>query len=140
MTVAAVVADQDRYLMVEESIAGRIVLNQPAGHLEPGESLLEAVKREVLEETAWIVEPTALIGVYRHLLDARGECLLRFAFAAAPRSHDAGRALDPAIRGVRWMSRAELEAARDSHRTPLVLACLRDYLAGTLLPLSCVHA
>ena len=139
VTVAAVVVRADRYLIVEESIGGRVVLNQPAGHLEPGESLIEAVKREVLEETGWIVEPTSLIGVYRHRVDSPEQCLFRFAFAADPLDLDAGRALDPAILGVRWMSRAEIEAARSSHRTPLVLACLRDYLDGAALPLSCIH-
>lgn len=134
VTVAAVVERDGRFLVVEEAEGGRRVLNQPAGHWEPGETLVQACARETLEETGWTVAPRALIAVYDWRAPS-GDSYLRFTFAAEPLSHDAARALDPDIFGARWMSTPELDAARDSHRSPPVWRSVADYLDGRRHPL-----
>ncbi len=139
VTVAAVIVQRDRFLFVEECIDGRLVLNQPAGHLEAGETLLEAVRRESLEETGWTIRPTALIGIYRYHSEIEDKTFLRFTFLAQPESHDAARQLDDEIRSTCWLTLDELTAVRTSHRSPLVLACVRDYVAGASLPLETLH-
>lgn len=135
VTVAAVVERDGRFLMVEERVAGRLVLNQPAGHLEAGESLVEAVVREALEETARPFRPAAIVGVY--LWHGAGErpAFLRVAFCGEAGAPEPGRGLDPAIAGCRWLSRDELLARSGSLRSPLVLRCVDDYLAGARHPL-----
>jgi len=135
VSVAAVVECEGRFLMVEETIRGRDVINQPAGHLEDGESLVEAVRRETLEETRWRFEPQAVTGVYRYRTPA-GDTFIRFCFTGAVFDHDAARAVDSEIRQVTWLGRDELEARRDELRTPMVLRCIDDYLAGTRYPLA----
>lgn len=139
VTVAAVVERDGRFLCVEESVAGRLVYNQPAGHLDPGESLVAACAREALEETAWDVEPTAVVGIYR--LELPDLTYLRVCFAARALRHHAGRALDTGIVGAPWLTRTQLAAAPDRLRSTLVLRCVDDYLAGTRYPLAVVaHA
>jgi len=135
VTVAAVVERQDRFLLVEELDAGNRVLNQPAGHLEDGESLLAAVRREVLEETAWQFEPQTIVGIYRWRHPQRRITFLRFTFAGTLLAHDSGRQLDPDIEQVIWMSHAGIRAQTDSLRSPLVLRSVDDYLAGKSWPL-----
>lgn len=135
VTVAAVVERDDRFLLVQESISGQSVLNQPAGHLEQNESLVEAVVRETLEETAWLFEPDALVGIYRWLNPA-GDTFLRFSFTGVVRDHDASRSLDTGIEDVVWLDRDALEKQVSRLRSPLVLRCIDDYLAGTRLDLS----
>lgn len=135
VTVAAVVERESRFLMVEETAEGRRVLNQPAGHLEPGESLLEAMIRETREETGWEVEGLALVGIYRWLHPEQGNTFLRVTFAARALSHDPGRALDRGIHCTRWLTHGELAAATQRLRSPLVLHCTTDYLAGRRYPL-----
>ena len=131
ITVAAVAARDRRFLTVEEEVDGRRVYNQPAGHWEPGESLVEAVVRETREETALRFVPQALVGVYQWTRPG-GETFLRFCFCG--RVEGGGEApLDPDIRAVHWLSRAQL-AARPL-RSPMVLRCLDDYLAGRRCPL-----
>ena len=124
VTVATVVVDGGRLLLVEESVGGRLVLNQPAGHLEPDESLLDAALRETREETGWDVRLTAFVGAYQWKAPATGpnagRHYLRFAFAAEPVSHDPARPLDQGIVRALWMTPAELSEARDRHRSPLV--------------------
>ncbi|HEY1724881.1 MAG TPA: NUDIX hydrolase [Steroidobacteraceae bacterium] len=134
VTVAAIVERDGRFLLVEERIRGRLVLNQPAGHLEDGESLLAAVARETLEETAWHFTPEALLGVYQWR-SPRGHSTLRFAFIGSVRAHEPQRALDPPVIATHWLEREQLlrEAAR--LRTPLVLRCIDDYLGGQRLAL-----
>ncbi|HZH44527.1 MAG TPA: NUDIX hydrolase [Lysobacter sp.] len=139
VTVATVVVDAGRLLMVEEAVRGRLVLNQPAGHLEPDESLLEAALRETREETGWEVRLTAFIGAYQwkapDLPDQPGRHYLRFAFAAEPVRHDPDSALDEGIVRTLWMTPSELRDAHDRHRSPLVWQVVGDFLAGQRHPL-----
>lgn len=140
VTVACVVVRGGSVLMVEEQVQGRLVLNQPAGHLEPDESLLAAALRETLEETAWRVRLTAFIGAYQWKApDASaggsGRHYLRIAFAADPVEHEPSRALDEGIVQALWMTPAELAADPARHRSPLVWRAVRDYLAGCRYPL-----
>lgn len=135
VTVACVVVRDGRLLMVEEQVRGRVVLNQPAGHLEPDESLVEAARREALEETGWQVEPTAFVGAYQWKApdDGRGDAgrhYLRMAFAADPVRHEAGRTLDEGILQVLWLTPGELHAQSARHRSPLVWRVVEDFLAG----------
>ncbi|MDQ1093237.1 8-oxo-dGTP pyrophosphatase MutT (NUDIX family) [Xanthomonas sacchari] len=134
VTVATVVVRDGRLLQVEEAIAGALVLNQPAGHLEPDESLVQAAVRETLEETGWHVQPTAFIGAYQWKAD-NGRHYLRFAFAADAVAHDAQRPLDTGIVRALWMTPAELEAAAPRWRSPLVWQVVADFLAGRRYPL-----
>jgi len=134
-TVAAVVEQAGRFLMVEEQADGALRLNQPAGHLEDGESLMEAVIRETLEETAWHFRPDALVGIYRWRHGLSGETYLRFAFSGTVHDQQAGRPLDPDILRSLWLEHAELRAQASHLRSPLVLRCVEDYLAGRRYPL-----
>lgn len=129
VTVAAVIEREGQFLIVRERIRGRTVFNQPAGHLEEGESLLQAVVRETLEETAWRFTPEALLGVYQWR-SSRGHSTLRVAFCGTVRDFDATRPLDPPIVATHWLTRAEIAARGTALRTPLVLRCIDDYLAG----------
>ena len=139
VTVAALVERDGRFLMVEESIRGRRVLNQPAGHLEPGESLVEAMARETLEETGWTVRPLAFIGNYLWTSPHDGRNFLRFAFAAEALSHDPARPLDAGILAALWLGLDELRQRRDDLRSPLVLAAVEDFLGGRRLPLDAIR-
>lgn len=134
VTVAAVIERSGRFLVVEERIRGRLVLNQPAGHLEDGEALIDAVVRETLEETAWQFTPESLLGVYQWR-SPRGHTTLRFAFTGSVQGHDAQRPLDPPIVATHWFAREEIARRAARLRTPLVLRCVEDYLAGRRLPL-----
>ncbi len=140
VTVATVVVREGRLLMVEEQVGGKRVFNQPAGHLEPDESLTEAALRETREETGWDVQLTAFIGAYQwkaaKTAASEGRHYLRFAFAAEPVAHDAARALDEGIVQALWMSPTELQQAQARHRSPLVWQVVADYLAGRRSPLS----
>jgi 8-oxo-dGTP pyrophosphatase MutT (NUDIX family) len=138
VTVAAVIERRGRFLLVEERIRGRLVFNQPAGHLEAGESLPEAVARETLEETGWTFLPRALLGVYQWR-SPRGRATLRFAFTGTLRAFDPGRRLDPPVIATHWFSREQLRARRAALRTPLVLRCVDDFLRGRRLPLSALR-
>jgi 8-oxo-dGTP pyrophosphatase MutT (NUDIX family) len=136
VTVAAVAEKQGRFLLVQEYDAGSRVLNQPAGHLEDGESLLAGVRREVLEETAWQFEPHAIVGIYRWRHPRTGITFMRFTFAGALLTRDATRSLDPDIEQVVWLSEVEVRTQQDSLRSPLVLRSIDDYLAGKSWPLA----
>jgi len=139
VTVAAVVENEGRFLLVEEQTRFGVRLNQPAGHLEPGETLPAAAVRETLEETGWRVEATALLGIYRWETIESETTYVRFSFAATPRMHDASRALDAGIVRALWMTYDEIAACRAQHRSPLVLRCLDDYRAGVRWPLDFVR-
>lgn len=141
VTVATVVVRDGRVLCVEERVDGRLVLNQPAGHLEPDESLVEAAMRETREETGWDVRPTAFIGAYQWKAPLRpdgsgGRHYLRFAFAAEAERHDPERRLDEGIVRALWMTPEELSDARERHRSPLVWQAVADHLSGRRSPLS----
>lgn len=139
ITVATIVVRDGGMLLVEETVHGRVVLNQPAGHLECAESIQEAALRETLEETAWRVELTAYVGSYQWTSPLDGRCFIRFAFAARPLAHEPQRALDDGILRALWMPPSELLACAERHRSPLVAAVVEDYLAGRRLPLAAVR-
>ena len=133
VTVACIVPQQGKFLLVEENVRGELVLNQPAGHLEPDESLAQAALRETLEETGWSVELTHLVGIYQW---ANGDGhFLRFTFAAEPVRHDPGRPLDEGIVRALWMTREEIAAASTRLRSPMVLRGVDDFVAGKRQPL-----
>ena len=130
VTVAAVIEHEGRFLLVEEETDDGVRFNQPAGHLEADESLLEAVVREALEETAYHFVPESLVGIYRWPHPTRDLTYLRFAFAGRVRGQEAGRALDTGIIAPRWLSLDEIRARTPQLRSPLVLRCCEDWLAG----------
>lgn len=138
VTVAAVIAVENKFFMIEEETAEGVRINQPAGHLDPGETLEQAVVRETLEETAHDFRPEALLGTYlSRYVSATGEefTYLRFAFTGElGQQHD--RALDHGILRTVWMSYEELAASQARHRSPLVMQCVDDYLQGKRAPLS----
>ena len=134
VTVAAVIERDGRFLCVEEEQDGRRVLNQPAGHLDPGESVIAACAREVMEETAHRFEPTALVGIYRYDYAAKGVTFLRFCFSGKVLGEEKGRALDKEIVALHWLTSEELKAKSAMHRSPLVQQCVDDYLAGRRFP------
>lgn len=144
VTVAAVIERDGRFLLVEEETsAGGLRLNNPAGHLDPGESPAEGCARETLEETAWHFEPTHLLGVYmsRFQKQSNGEDItyLRFAFTGQLGAHEPGRKLDQGIVRTLWMTADEIRANQHRLRSPLVLRCVEDYLAGVRYPLDALH-
>ena len=135
VTVAAVIEREGKFLLVEEIADGRRVLNQPAGHLDAGESLIEAVAREVLEETAHAFSPEALVGVYRWHYAPQDVTFLRFCFSGEISGVEKARKLDHEIVALHWLTRDELTARSAQHRSPLVQRCVDDYLAGRSFPL-----
>lgn len=136
VTVATVVERDGRFLFVEETIRGERVLNQPAGHLDPDESLIDAAVRETREESGWIVRPTGLIAVYHWRGPETGSELLRFTFAAEAVSEIADAALDDGIERIWWLSQAELESHRLPPRSPLVHRSIDDFRARAPAPLA----
>ena len=139
VTVGAIVERDGRFLLVEEMVDGKLVLNQPAGHLERDETLLEAVQRETLEETAWHFEPQVLVGVYRWTHPTNGITYLRFAFTGKVTKKNGEQPREANIRQVTWMSEAQIRKNKDRLRSPQVLAGIEDYLAGQRFPLDCLR-
>ncbi|AKU23621.1 MULTISPECIES: NUDIX hydrolase [unclassified Massilia] len=143
VTVAAVIERDGKFLLIEEETSDGIRLNQPAGHLDPHESLEQAVVRETLEETAHDFRPTALVGMYmsRYRSARTGELVtyLRFAFCGEVGEHYAERPLDDGILRIMWLTRDEIAACRERHRSPLLLQCVDEYLAGKRAPLELLH-
>jgi 8-oxo-dGTP pyrophosphatase MutT (NUDIX family) len=143
VTVAAIIEHGGKFLLVEEHTQEGLRLNNPAGHLDPGESLVQACAREALEETARHFTPTALLGIYmsRFQRPATGEDItyLRFAFCGTLGDAVPGRSLDTGIVRTLWLSPEEMRASQAQHRSPLVLQCMEDYLAGQRHPLSSLH-
>lgn len=135
VTVAAIIESNRQFLMVEEHSSDRLVINQPAGHLDADESLLQAVIRETLEETAWDIRPEYVTGIYRWTNPASAITYIRVCFAAQALGHDAQRELDEGIIQAIWMSYAEINNAVDRLRSPMVLRGIDDYLAGRRYPL-----
>jgi 8-oxo-dGTP pyrophosphatase MutT (NUDIX family) len=138
VTVATIVVRAGAFLLVEETTRAGVRLNQPAGHLEAGETLLDAAVRETLEESGYRIVLTALVGIYRWQASETGATFLRFAFAGEVVAHEAGRALDTGIVRALWLPYDDLAARRDTHRSPLVLRCVDDYRAGLRRPLDLV--
>lgn len=135
VTVAAVAEHNGRFLMVEEQVGGEMLFNQPAGHLEDDESLIDAVIRECLEETAWHFRPQALVGLYRWRSAHTGDTFLRATFCGECQHEDDGRSLDPDIAAIHWLSANDIRARGTRLRSPLVLRSLDDYLRGKRFPL-----
>lgn len=136
ITVATVVEDNGRFLLVEEHAEDRQVFNQPAGHLEANETLGQAALRETLEETGWEVELTAVTGIYLYTAPSNGVTYQRVCFAAKPIAHNPELALDDGIIGPQWLTRDELAAQPERWRSELVLRCIDDYIAGERFSLS----
>lgn len=136
VTVASVIADGDRFLMVEERIRGELRYNQPAGHLESGESLVDAAVRETLEETGWDMQPRHFIGVHQWWSPLHDEHIVRFSFAARAVRHHPGHPLDSGIERAVWMRRDEIAELGPRLRSPLVLRSIDAWLEGQRLPLS----
>jgi len=138
VTVAAVVVRDGRFLLVEERIGGRLVLNQPAGHLEDRETLVEAAIRETREETAWRFHPEALVGTYLWRNPVNGRGFLRFAFCGDVDDLRPQQPLDKGIVRALWLSADELQAQPARLRSPLVMRCIDDFLQGRRQPLDSV--
>jgi 8-oxo-dGTP pyrophosphatase MutT (NUDIX family) len=140
ITVAAVTEIDGRFLVVEERIDRRLVINQPAGHVEPGETLLQAIVREVREETAWLFTAKELVGVYLWRRPDIGSMTKRFTFTGAVTDHRPDLPLDEGIIATHWLTQAELKGREPQLRSPLVLRCIDDYLAGQRQPLAAAAA
>jgi len=138
VTVAAIIERDGKFLLVEEETDEGLRFNQPAGHLECGEALTEAVVREALEETGYAFEPRFLVGVYNWRHPTKDITYLRFAFGGEITGHDAGRRLDDGIIGTRWFSLDEIRASADRHRSPMILRGFEDWSAGKRFPLDLI--
>lgn len=160
VTVAAVIEREGRFLLVEESTATGLRLNNPAGHLDPGESILDACAREVMEETAWRFTPRTLVGIYLHRVAREAATTtgaatttapgataspppettyLRFTFAGELGTHDSARRLDHGIVRTVWMTADEIRASTARHRSPMLLRSTEDYLDGARFPIEMLH-
>jgi 8-oxo-dGTP pyrophosphatase MutT (NUDIX family) len=139
VTVAALIERGGRFLLVEEETDDGVRINQPAGHLDEGESLVDACSREALEETAWHFRPTALVGVYQWPRPKGDITYLRFAFAGDLGDEEVGRALDTGILRAVWLTAEEIEVSRARHRSPLIWQCVQDWLAGRRFPLDLIR-
>ena len=138
VTVAAVVERGGKFLLVEEETDEGIRFNQPAGHLERGETLPQAVIREALEETGYAFVPRFLVGIYHWQHPEKDITYLRFAFGGELTAHDAGRKLDEGILAARWLTLEEIRAQAGRLRSPMVLRCIEDWQAGKHYPLELV--
>lgn len=134
VTVAAICEHENRFLLVKERVNGKIVYNQPAGHLEPDESLEQAVMRETLEETAYTFSPSSLVGIYRYQPEYSQETYLRFAYGGRL-GEKHSQPLDKDIIETQWMSLDEIKQSLEMHRSPMVLQCILDYLHEPSYPL-----
>lgn len=140
VTVATVVPQDGKFLLVEETVHGKLVFNQPAGHLEPHETLAAAAVRETLEETGWDVELDCLLGIQQWTSTASGSQFVRFTFAASALRHDPTRPLDTGIVRALWLSRDQIAEAHARLRSPLVLNSVDDWIAGRRLPLDAIRS
>lgn len=140
VVVASVVERDGRFLVVEErDEEGRLVINQPAGHLDRGETLIAAATRETLEETAWHTEPLAIIGIYTYPRPGADIVYMRCCYHSRALRHEPDRPLDYPVERVCWYTREELLERRPMHRSPLVMRCIEDYLAGRRFPIDLVQ-
>ena len=140
VTVAAIIENNHRFLLVEEETSTGLAFNQPAGHLEPGENLLHAVKREVFEETAWQFEPESVVSVQLWRKNPKFPSFLRVCFSGHCHSHDPRQALDDGIVATHWLTRAEIVAQKNRLRSPLVLIGIDEFLGGASYPLSLLQS
>ncbi len=140
VTVAAVIEKDGRFLLVEETTDNGLMFNQPAGHLEPGEDLITAVKREVMEETAWQFEPEALVAVQLWRKAPESPSFVRFCFTGTALNHNPNLELDTEITATHWLSRDEIVARHERLRSPLVVKSVDAYLQGTRYSLNLLHA
>lgn len=138
ITVATVVENDGKFLMVKEHSGGSIVYNQPAGHLELGETLIAAAERETLEETTWQVRVSHFLGIYHHTSPANGICYVRHCFIAQPLQILQSAVLDSAIEEVEWLRPEAIAALKNELRSPMVLNTLNDYLKGIRYPLNLI--
>ena len=138
ITVATIVERAGKFLMVKENSAGRLVYNQPAGHVEVNESLFDAAIRETLEETAWRVNLEQLLGIYQYTSPDNGITYIRHCFIARAIGPRTERDLDEDITEAVWVSFEELQQRESEMRSPLVLEVIRDYLKGVSYPLSLI--
>ena len=135
VTVAAILEQDGKFLLVEEHTPQGLLFNQPAGHLEAHESLIAAVARETMEESAYEFEPQYLVGIYRWHSSASDTTYLRFAFTGCILAHYPEKTLDEGIVRAVWMTPDEIRASQSRHRSPLILQCVEDCLAGKRYPL-----
>jgi 8-oxo-dGTP pyrophosphatase MutT (NUDIX family) len=140
LTVAAIIEREGHFLLVEERIRGRRVFNQPAGHVEEGETLLAAVIRETQEETAWRFIPEYFLGIYLWRAPRSGHSTLRLAFTGSVTEHNPQQALDPPVLSTHWLTRAEIQSRQAALRSPLVTRCIEDYIGGRRLPLAAAYS
>ncbi|RKZ49962.1 MAG: NUDIX hydrolase [Gammaproteobacteria bacterium] len=140
VTVAAIVERDQKFLLVEENADNHIVFNQPAGHLEQNETLIEAISREVLEETAWEFIPKAIVGVYMYPNQHSDITYLRFCFSGTCDKHHPEQALDDGIIQAVWLSKEEIKENKDKMRSPMVAQCINDYLTGKNYPLNLINS
>jgi len=134
-TVAAIIERDNKFLMVEELVLGKWVINQPAGHLDADESLVEAVIREVQEETAWQFVPEAITGIYLWKHPDNGQSFLRIAFCGSCKNQNISQVLDDGIQAAVWKTRNELIQQQQKLRSPMVINCIDDYLASKRYPI-----
>ncbi|WP_126455240.1 NUDIX hydrolase [Sulfuriflexus mobilis] len=139
VTVAAIIERNGEFLMVEEIADQQVVNNQPAGHLEQGEGFVEAIIREVQEETAWQFTPNAITGIYRWQKPDDGKTFIRICFSGTLGEHSPEQALDEGILRALWLSRDELAARQEQLRSPMVLRCIDDYLSGHRYSMEMFH-
>jgi 8-oxo-dGTP pyrophosphatase MutT (NUDIX family) len=139
ITVAAVVETKQDFLLVEEYSDGNVVFNQPAGHWDAGETLIDAVIRETLEETAWHFVPQAIVGIYTYTSEINHITYLRLCFCGTVTTHETERSLDTGVMRAVWLNHAAIVASQKL-RSPMVLQCIDDYLAGIRYPLSLLTA
>lgn len=135
LTVACVIENHGKFLLVNETREGKHVINQPAGHVEPGEDILSAAYRETLEETGWKIELCGFIGFSHHYVSSSGITYYRVSFSAKPLGFDPYAEIDSDIDSAVWMSFAEIEAQRHKLRSPMVLECIERYLENKTFPL-----
>jgi 8-oxo-dGTP pyrophosphatase MutT (NUDIX family) len=135
VTVAAVVEKDGQYLLVEEQTSSGLLFNQPAGHLEPGESIIHGAIRETLEETGYTFVPRSVLGIYHWHSQADDTTFIRFAFSGSVSNRDPGRTLDTGIVRADWFDLDEIRKMTYCHRSPLVMKCIEDHLAGKSCPL-----
>lgn len=141
VTVAALIEKEGRFLIVQERVSGQSVYNQPAGHLEDGETLVDAVIRETREETAWEFEPESIVGIYQWRPPEKQKTFIRVTFSGKGLRHDPESELDACIERTLWLTPEEIRNQHDRLRSPMVLRSVEDYLAGLRYPLtllSCV--
>lgn len=140
VTVAAVIEHNSRFLVVEEETSNGLAFNQPAGHLEKGEDLIQAVKREVAEETAWQFEPNHIVSVQLWRKNPSSPSFLRVCFSGLCHSHNPEQGLDEGIINTHWLTREEIAGKGSQLRSPLVLISIDDFLSGTLHPLTLLQS